>query len=197
MSILLCVSLIMHVGYCQGFPDIWVFPSQGPVVVGCLEQTVATCIVAAAKQNVTIAWRTDDLPHSVEETETRHDNGTATTRSELKMIPKWKMYRMNVKCIVVLDGMFKDERTFTMQNIHFAPHMVIIEDFSHGDASLHFLCHCEANPPAEYSWRRGDQVIASSSSIILPRDAEPAVYTCEVKNYLGVTTKNLKIETRH
>ncbi|CAJ0946806.1 unnamed protein product [Ranitomeya imitator] len=105
------------------------------------------------------------------------------------MIPKSKLNGIKVTCILQ-----QTERTLTIQNIHFAPEMVDIHELRSGDDSLQFSCHSEANPPAEYTWKRGDQVIASGmSTVILPREAESGLYKCEAKNYLGVKTGNLQI----
>ncbi|XP_073526956.1 nectin 1a-like [Phyllobates terribilis] len=193
LLILLLVSLLLQVGKCQMIPDIDVIPPSEPIVVGCLEQTVAICIVTAAEP-AAISWRTGDLPYSAEESSVRHENGTVTTRSELRMIPESRLNGIRVTCILQQNETsdIQTERTLTIQNIHFAPQMMDIYELrTGGDDSLQFSCHSEANPPAEYTWKRGDQVIASTAN--LPREAEPGLYKCEARNYLGVNTGSLQI----
>ncbi|XP_077149888.1 nectin 1a-like [Ranitomeya variabilis] len=193
--LLLHMSLLLQVGNSQLIADIDVFPPPEPIVVGCLEQTVAICVVTAAEP-AAINWRTGDLPYSAEERKIRHENGIVTTRSELRMIPKSGLNGIEVTCILQQDKRsdIQTERTLTIQNIHFAPEMVDIHELRSGDDSLQFSCHSEANPPAEYTWKRGDQVIASGmSTVILPREAESGLYKCEAKNYLGVNGGNLQI----
>ncbi|KAG9464793.1 hypothetical protein GDO78_019375 [Eleutherodactylus coqui] len=105
----------------QVFPIIHVVPELDPVMVGCLEETVGICIARAAKPPAAIDWRTGDLAYSVEESETRHENGTVTTQSVLKMIPEWKINGINVTCIVLQEDAMSDiqtERTVTIRNIH-------------------------------------------------------------------------------
>ncbi|XP_075707361.1 nectin-1-like [Rhinoderma darwinii] len=142
----------------QVFPDIHVFSAPDPVVGGCLEKTVATCIAGAAKPPAAISWRTGDLPFVVEENVTRHKNGTVTIKSGLKMTPERKINGHKITCVILQDYGLSDvltKRTITLQNIHFPPQMVSIEVFRNADGSLRILCESEANPPAEYTWKSG------------------------------------------
>ncbi|KAM4046412.1 nectin-3-like protein isoform 2-T2 [Anomaloglossus baeobatrachus] len=188
---LLCVALFLHVRHCQVIEDVHVIPPPEPILVGRLEQTVAICIVRA-DEPAAIKWRTRDLPYKVEEKNIRHESGIFITWSELKMIPERRLHGMEVTCAVQ-----QHEGTLTVQNIHFAPEMVNIDVLENADESLQLSCHSEANPPAEYIWKRGDQVIKSGvPSVTLPKEAEPGLYKCEAKNYLGVNAANLQIVER-
>ncbi|XP_073433241.1 nectin-3-like protein [Dendrobates tinctorius] len=193
--LLLHVSLLRQVGICLLTADIDVIPPPEPIVVGCLEQTVAICIVTA-DEPAAINWRTGGLPYSTQERVIRHENGIVTTRSELRMIPKSRLNGIEVTCILQQHERcdIQNARTLTIQNILFPPEMVDIHELTSGDDSLQFSCHSEANPPAEYTWKKGDEdIVSRMSTVILPREAESGLYKCEAKNYLGVNTGNLQI----
>ncbi|KAG8543533.1 hypothetical protein GDO81_024401 [Engystomops pustulosus] len=120
MSALLRVSLLLQVVSCQGLLHIHVAPAPGQVIAGCLEETVATCVVRGAGPPVEISWRTGGLPYTAE-LQTTQENGTMTIRSELKMIPNNGIYGLRVTCVIVQNlGVNEEqfEKTIALQNIH-------------------------------------------------------------------------------
>ncbi|XP_069616725.1 nectin-1-like isoform X2 [Ranitomeya imitator] len=158
---------------------------------------VAECLVSSAKPAAEIQWITNGINYSSEEDSITHANGTMSKRSQLYMTTTPDLFGRQIFCLVYQPKIpfdFQDNITtnVNLTNILFPPQTVHIEVFKNDQEVQHLLCKSDANPRAEFTWKRSDnqksEAFLSASSAVLNFNGTPDAgsYICEASNTLGV-----------
>ncbi|MEE6467649.1 hypothetical protein FKM82_008004 [Ascaphus truei] len=191
------IRLIVHV-----HPAIAVVPAADPVVSGLLHGTMGVCIAGAAKPAANITWIVKGFSYNSEETTTPHDNGTVTTQSQLTMVPFRSLNGHEVACSVSQPYLaFKENRTFTIRNIHYAPYSVHVKLYTSDDGSAQLLCDADSNPPVtDFIWRRVNESVPDSieelgTGPLFPASYASGLYLCEARNIIGSASESVYIHT--
>ncbi|XP_063298191.1 nectin-4-like [Pelobates fuscus] len=182
-------------------PQISLEPSTTPLKEGDPEGIVAECIAIANPAPV-IKWNTGDFTHNVEGIVEQHENLSVTAVSKLKMKPHRNLYGQNFTCVVTqMQTEWKQEKSVTIWNIHFAPYDVrVLVDSSKGN-HLEFSCLYHCNPvPLNFTWKResdlGTEYIKATNHLTVPDNMNKVVYVCEVRNSLGSMSGSTYIYTK-
>uniref|UniRef100_A0A3B5A3Q0 Poliovirus receptor-related protein 2-like n=1 Tax=Stegastes partitus TaxID=144197 RepID=A0A3B5A3Q0_9TELE len=168
--------------------------------VGNDEVSLATCTAAGSRPPAEVRWITGTLAEELRTTtnSTQHNNGTTTTFSSLVGVPTTRINKQSVQCVITSAALSKEESLpFTIQ-VHFPPAEVDIVKTSHGL----FECKTEANPPANFSWKRSGQSLSQSSVradganlhfLKLTSDLSD-FYECQASNQYGRKEQKLYFE---
>ncbi|CAH2219009.1 nectin-1-like isoform X2 [Pelobates cultripes] len=171
-------------------PQIFLEPSTIPLKEGDPEGILAECIAIANPAPV-IKWNTGDFTHNIDNSVQQHENLSVTVVSKLKMKPLRDLYGQNFTCVVTqMQTEWKQEKSVTIWNIHFAPYDVrVLVDSSKGN-HLEFSCLYNCNPvPLNFTWKRvsnsGTEYIKATNHLTVPNNMNKVLYVCEVRNSLG------------
>ncbi|XP_073433245.1 nectin-1-like isoform X2 [Dendrobates tinctorius] len=157
---------------------------------------VAECLVSLAKPAAEIQWITNGIHYTSEEDSITHSNGMMSKMSRLYMTTTPDLFGRQIFCLVYQPRIpfnFQDNITtnVSLTNIQFPPQMVHIEVFKNDQEVQHLLCKSDANPRAEFIWKRSDnrsEDFLSVPSAVLNFSAMPGdgMYICEASNALGI-----------
>ncbi|XP_044074056.1 nectin-1 [Siniperca chuatsi] len=159
--------------------------------LGNEEVSLVTCTAAGSKPPAEVRWITGTLAEKVRAltNSTKHDNGTTTTVSSLLGVPTREINQHLVQCVISSAALLKEEiLPFTIQ-VYFPPIEVNISERSKGL----FECMTEANPNADFTWSRSDQLWPQSDVRVegaklqflsMTSDLN-GLYQCEASNLYG------------
>ncbi|XP_039861501.1 nectin-2-like isoform X1 [Simochromis diagramma] len=159
--------------------------------LGKEEVLFATCTAAGSKPPAEVRWLTGALGDKVRMTtnSTQYDNDTTTTVSSLFGVPMSEINGHQVQCVISSDAMSKEETLPFSIQIYFPPTEVNIRAISENS----FECVTEANPSANFTWRRSAQSFLQSAVKVdcaklqllsLTSDLN-GLYQCEASNAYG------------
>ncbi|XP_029386004.1 nectin-3-like protein [Echeneis naucrates] len=165
--------------------------------LGEKEVPIATCTAAGSRPPAEVKWLIGTLAEKLRHTtnSTQHANGTTTTASTLFGVPTKGINQKLVHCVITSQALLKEVTVpFTIQS-YFPPSQVIITVT--GDR---FQCETEANPPADFIWKRSDQVlpqpaVTEGAELRFPRLGSNlnGLYECEAFNQFGKHSGYLKL----
>ncbi|XP_040004727.1 nectin-3-like protein [Xiphias gladius] len=160
-------------------------------ILGDDEVSLATCTAASSRPPAEVRWLTGTLADKVRATTSsiQHANGTTTTVSSLLGVPSREINHHLVQCVFTSPALSKEETVpFTIQ-VYFSPMEVNI-----GERSKDSLqCVTEANPKANFTWRRSGQswpqsavrVEGSTLQFLSMSSDLNGLYQCEASNLYG------------
>ncbi|KAM8749564.1 nectin-1-like isoform 2-T4 [Acanthopagrus schlegelii] len=168
-----------------------------PPVLGDKEVSLVTCTAAASKPPAEVRWLTGDLAGKLRATtsSTEHGNGTTTTISSLFGIPSREINHQVAQCVITNAALGSTQTLpFTIQ-VHFPPTDVIISERT----SNSFECVTEANPDANFTWKRSDnswpqsavRVEGATLQILSMTSHLNGFYQCEASNPYGTKRSHL------
>ncbi|XP_073433250.1 nectin-1-like isoform X6 [Dendrobates tinctorius] len=194
LFLLLCASLLLQAGHCQVLPTVKQVLNKD-LITPCVN-LVAECLVSLAKPAAEIQWITNGIHYTSEEDSITHSNGMMSKMSRLYMTTTPDLFGRQIFCLVYQPRIpfnFQDNITtnVSLTNIQFPPQMVHIEVFKNDQEVQHLLCKSDANPRAEFIWKRSDnrsEDFLSVPSAVLNFSAMPGdgMYICEASNALGI-----------
>ncbi|XP_051948822.1 nectin-2-like isoform X2 [Xyrauchen texanus] len=172
-----------------------------PVQAGSSEVVVARCEAAQGKPEAAISWITS-LSGRYNHTSVPESDGTATVKSEYRIVPTRAENGKDITCVV-------DQRTqsasqsFPMRLVVEYPPTVTIEGYDDnwymGRKDAVLICQADANPaPTDVTWMAVSGQLPATVQVdqnrLLVRNVDETVNTtfvCEVKNSLGSGRKEL------
>ncbi|KAM4047917.1 nectin-3-like protein isoform 4-T5 [Anomaloglossus baeobatrachus] len=162
------------------------------IITPCVN-LVAECLAISAKPAAEIQWITNGINFTSNEDSIVQSNGTMNKRSQLFMTSTSALFGHQVLCLVYqpeIPVQYQENITVnvTLTNIQFPPQMVQIEVLKNDQEVRQLYCKSEANPRAEYIWKRknkqkGEDLLPGASAVLNATD--DGLYICEATNALG------------
>ncbi|XP_071210944.1 nectin-3-like isoform X1 [Salvelinus alpinus] len=173
-----------------------------PPVIGENEVVLAICVVAGAKPQADVKWKTGTFGSLLKTVtnSTQHANGTTTVLSHLLGVPTRAANQQQVQCVVNQSALVTERSYNYTIDIHY-PSQTVNVTLSETSKATVLLCVADGNPQPNYTWSRvaqpwpGSSVRAEGDTLhLLSLTSElNCLYVCEASNHYGRAAGSLYV----